>query len=135
MPSTLMCRIVRKPGAILLRYSIPMDPWLNICREQDLPLGAALPVQVARASAQPIAVALFKTAQGVFALHDHCPHRGGRLSAGEVEAGHVYCPVHGWPIELASGQAGLPGRGCTATIGVLVQRGEVLLNRADLDRI
>jgi phenylpropionate dioxygenase-like ring-hydroxylating dioxygenase large terminal subunit len=39
---------------------------------------------------------LFRTPDGVGALHDRCPHRGARLSAGCLEAGSVVCPYHRW---------------------------------------
>jgi len=32
----------------------------------------------------------------VAVLADRCPHRGARLSLGEVVNGHLQCPYHGW---------------------------------------
>lgn len=37
------------------------------------------------------------------AFDDACPHRGASLGAGHQEAGHVYCPLHGWKFDLATG--------------------------------
>lgn len=34
---------------------------------------------------------------------DRCPHRGARLSLGQVKAGRIECPYHGWQFD-ASGQ-------------------------------
>ena len=33
------------------------------------------------------------------ALHDQCPHRGARLSLGQVCEGALQCPYHGWTFE------------------------------------
>jgi nitrite reductase (NADH) small subunit len=114
-----------------------METWIPICREQELPLQGALPLTVARKNNQlePVQVAVFRTAQGVFAVHDRCPHRGGPLSQGEVDGQFVYCPMHGWKIDLVTGQAKQPGRGCAKRIAVQLQRGEVLLNLDSLETI
>jgi nitrite reductase/ring-hydroxylating ferredoxin subunit len=39
----------------------------------------------------------------VFAFEDACPHRGGRLSNGELVGTAVQCPVHGWRFDVRSG--------------------------------
>jgi phenylpropionate dioxygenase-like ring-hydroxylating dioxygenase large terminal subunit len=54
--------------------------------------------------AQPLAVrlldeglVLWRQPDGAVAvLADRCPHRGARLSLGEVVNGHLQCPYHGW---------------------------------------
>ncbi len=48
-------------------------------------------------------IALFREGNRVFALDDECPHRGGSLSAGELRGGAVFCPLHAWPFDVASG--------------------------------
>ncbi|HSI59019.1 MAG TPA: aromatic ring-hydroxylating dioxygenase subunit alpha [Ideonella sp.] len=61
--------------------------------------------------AQPLAVellaqpvVLWRDAQGaVQAFTDRCPHRGARLSMGQVRDGRLECPYHGWRFE-AGGQ-------------------------------
>lgn len=40
----------------------------------------------------------------VFALPDRCPHDGGRLSDGFVEAGRLVCGRHGWEFDPATGE-------------------------------
>lgn len=40
-------------------------------------------------------IVLFRTASGVAALDDVCPHRGTPLSKGHVEDGKIVCPYHG----------------------------------------
>jgi phenylpropionate dioxygenase-like ring-hydroxylating dioxygenase large terminal subunit len=39
---------------------------------------------------------LFRTAEGIGALDDACPHRLMPLSLGRVEADKLVCPYHGW---------------------------------------
>jgi nitrite reductase (NADH) small subunit len=112
-----------------------MDDWFPVCKEQDLAAAGVMPLVLARTQKEAASVAIFRNRTGVFALEDRCPHRGGPLSRGELDGGFVYCPMHGWKIDLATGQAQSPGRGCAKTIAVQIQRGEILLSKADLDAI
>ncbi|MBV5292037.1 MAG: aromatic ring-hydroxylating dioxygenase subunit alpha [Curvibacter lanceolatus] len=43
---------------------------------------------------------LWRDADGLLqAWADRCPHRGARLSLGQVQAGRLECPYHGWQFE------------------------------------
>jgi nitrite reductase (NADH) small subunit len=78
-------------------------------------------------------IAVFRTAaDGVFALADRCPHKGGPLSQGIVHGARVTCPLHNWVIDLVSGAATGPDTGCTHAYRVRVEHGQVWL---DLDRL
>jgi nitrite reductase (NADH) small subunit len=71
-------------------------------------------------------VAVFRTADDrVFAVRDRCPHKGGPLSQGIVHGDRVACPLHGWNIELANGNAIAPDVGCTRTFAAQVIDGVV----------
>jgi len=73
-------------------------------------------------------IAIFRTASdGVFALHDHCPHKGGPLSQGIVFGESVACPLHNWCIDLGSGAAAAPDEGCVERFAVRVVEGDVEL--------
>ena len=73
-------------------------------------------------------IALFRTGDDrVFALRDHCPHRGGPLSQGIVHGARVTCPLHDWVIDLASGEATGADVGCTPVFAVRVEAGRVLV--------
>ena len=102
-----------------------MSNWIKIANLEDIPrLGARV---VKHAGREDIAV--FRTAQDqVFALHDKCPHKGGPLSQGIVHGDKVTCPLHGWNINLADGQAVAPDEGHTGCIEVKMENGEVFLN-------
>jgi nitrite reductase (NADH) small subunit len=96
---------------------------------EDIPvLGAR---RVSRAHG--LDVALFRTqTDEVFALLDHCPHKGGPLSQGIVFGQRVACPLHNWTIDLCDGQAVEPDHGCTPSFAVKVTDGKVYLLQEEL---
>ena len=90
--------------------------WIEIGRLGDIPRRGAR--RVTRPDGSP-AIAVFRTADDeVFALVDRCPHRGGPLSEGIVQGRSIACPLHGWVIELDTGQAEAPDEGCTETVAI-----------------
>ena len=107
----------------------PTPEWKLICRVDDIPvLGSR---RVARP--QGLDVAIFRNdADGVFALLDRCPHKGGPLSQGIVFGTHVACPLHNWTIGLCDGQASAPDEGCTPKFAVRVEDGAVYLDASEL---
>jgi nitrite reductase (NADH) small subunit len=67
-------------------------------------------------------VAVFRTAEDrIFAIEDHCPHKGGPLSEGIVHGGAVTCPLHNWVISLETGKALGADNGSVQTIPVKVE--------------
>jgi nitrite reductase (NADH) small subunit len=106
-----------------------MSDWTVICKVDDIPvLGSR---RVARA--QGLDVAVFRNDQdGVFALLDRCPHKGGPLSQGIVFGTSVACPLHNWTIDLEGGCAKAPDEGCTPKFSVQVTNGEVYLDAGEL---
>ena len=48
-------------------------------------------------------VGLFRTADGLFAVDNVCPHRGAPLHDGFVHDGAVTCPWHQWDFRLKDG--------------------------------
>jgi nitrite reductase (NADH) small subunit len=102
-----------------------MQPWTRICRVDEIPrLGARV---VRRAGAPNVAV--FRTAgDRLFALLDSCPHRGGPLSQGIVYGERVACPLHNTSVELESGAAVAPDKGCVARFPVKVTDGNVYVD-------
>ena len=47
--------------------------------------------------------AVFNVGGTFYALDGQCPHRGGPLGAGCIQGSRVYCPLHGWGFDLATG--------------------------------
>lgn len=50
-------------------------------------------------------IAVFNIGGEFYALDDECPHRGGPLGSGwvDAEACQVTCPLHGWAFDLKAG--------------------------------
>jgi nitrite reductase (NADH) small subunit len=71
-------------------------------------------------------IGIFRTADDrVFAIEDHCPHKGGPLSQGIVHGTAVTCPLHNWVISLETGKAMGADEGAVRTIP-LRRDGELL---------
>ncbi len=60
-------------------------------------------VVAARDGATDVAVCVLEDGR-TFAVPDWCPHDGGRLSDGFVEAGRLVCGRHGWEFDPATGK-------------------------------
>jgi nitrite reductase (NADH) small subunit len=102
-----------------------MPTWKKLCRVTDIPVLGARRVK----RAQGADVAVFRAADDhVFALLDHCPHKGGPLSQGIVHGHRVACPLHNWSIGLSDGRAAAPDEGQTPAFSVQVREGEVWLD-------
>lgn len=99
------------------------NQWIEVGQLADIPLRGARVVRTPQAD-----IAVFRTGEDrVFALDDRCPHQGGPLSEGLVHGDRVACPLHGWRIELSTGEAVAPDEGCTASHPVKVEDGIVYL--------
>jgi nitrite reductase/ring-hydroxylating ferredoxin subunit len=48
-------------------------------------------------------LALFNLEGTFHAIDDQCPHRGAPLGSGWCENGEVFCPLHGWAFDIATG--------------------------------
>src|SRR5271165_6757358 len=97
--------------------------WARVGTLDDIPrLGS----RVVRTRGEDIAV--FRTADDrVFAMHDRCPHKQGKLSQGIVHGTAVTCPLHNWVIGLDDGRAKDPDEGCVQTIPVRLDGTIILL--------
>ena len=97
--------------------------WIEVGGIADIPrLGS----RVVRREGGDIAV--FRTADdGVFALLNRCPHKGGPLSEGIVYGRTVACPLHNWCLDLETGAARAPDEGCAARFPVRLEGDRVLV--------
>ncbi len=106
-----------------------MSEWKKICLVNDIPVLGSRRVTRERG----MDVAVFRNDEdGVFALLDRCPHKGGPLSQGIVFGTSVACPLHNWTIGLADGCAKAPDEGCTQRFSVHVADGTVHLDATEL---
>jgi nitrite reductase (NADH) small subunit len=97
--------------------------WTDVGHLDDIPrLGSRVVTTPA------IDIVLFRTGDDrVFALHDRCPHKAGKLSQGIVHGESVTCPLHNWVIGLADGLAKDPDEGCSQVVPVRRENGRILL--------
>ena len=65
--------------------------WLPLCAAAELRDGQPLAVRHF-----DTALVLWRSGEALSALADRCPHRGARLSLGQVRQGTLECPYHGW---------------------------------------
>ena len=100
-----------------------MSDWIKVCALDEIaPQGSRV---VASSQGD---IAIFRTADdGVFGLHDKCPHKGGPLSQGLVHGEQVTCSLHGWKLRLDTGEAVAPDVGCARRYPTKVESGSVFL--------
>ena len=71
-------------------------------------------------------IAIFRTAEdNIFALRNKCPHKNGPLSEGIVRGNKVACPLHNWNIDLTSGEAVAPDKGCARRYEIKLEGGVI----------
>jgi len=104
--------------------------WTNVGLVADIPQRGARVVTVGA-----MAIAVFRTGEDkILAVEDRCPHRGGPLSQGIVYGESVACPLHGWVIELNSGNARAPDVGCVRKFDVRVENNMVYLDTGAMEK-
>jgi nitrite reductase (NADH) small subunit len=97
--------------------------WLQIGHIDDIPPRGARCVTTPQGK-----IGVFRTADDqVFAIEDHCPHKGGPLSQGIVHGTSVTCPLHNWVISLETGQAQGADEGSVRTIPLRLIDGKILM--------
>ena len=72
--------------------------FIMACRLADVPVSGSLNVDL-----DGTAVAVVRTAEGVFAIRDACSHADVLLSEGEVEGCTIECWLHGSQFDLRTG--------------------------------
>lgn len=74
-------------------------------------------------------VVVFNIDDTFHAIDDTCPHRGGPLSKGFLEGTTIYCPLHGWPFDVITGE--MPGNPeiCVPLYPVRVENGQLLVGQ------
>jgi|SRR6267143_1281590 len=76
-----------------------MGAFVKVATLTDLPPGTAKAVEVGGTP-----VALYNVDGAVCATTNTCPHRGGPLGEGELDAGVITCPWHGFQYEVRTGR-------------------------------
>jgi nitrite reductase/ring-hydroxylating ferredoxin subunit len=109
---------------------------LFVCAEDEVPPGK----RVVR-DLDGLSVGVFNVGGRLYALHNHCPHRGGPLCRGPVtgtaletsdfrydygrDGEIIRCAWHGWEFEIATGRSLVDPRIRARTYPVAVEDGGV----------
>ncbi len=80
-------------------HTIRMANWTRVARLAECPPGSAI-----ERVAEGRVIALYNVEGTVYALDGVCPHQGGPLGDGALEACIVTCPWHGWQFDVRTGQ-------------------------------
>jgi len=100
--------------------------WLKVGVLEDIPRLGSRVLASERGN-----IALFRSSSDqVFAVQDHCPHKGGVLSQGIVHGCKVTCPLHSWIIDLEAGEAVAPDVGHVKKFAVKVENEHVFVDLA-----
>lgn len=100
-----------------------MSNWISVGPIDQIPQLGSRVVEVGEES-----IAVFRTgADKIFALRDKCPHKGGPLSQGIIYGDKVACPLHNWSIDLETGEAQAPDKGCARHYEVKIEGSEILI--------
>jgi ferredoxin-nitrite reductase len=77
---------------------VDKEPAAAGIRSQDIKEGLAKLVRVRSEE-----VAVFRSNGQLYGVQNICPHEGGQLCKGWIEAGEVVCPLHGYKFDLKTG--------------------------------
>jgi len=111
-------RKIPQAPALGKAVELKAEPAKPVIRADEIKEGAA---KLVRVNHQEIAV--FKHQGQLCAIQNTCPHQGGQLSMGSIEADEVVCPLHGWRFHLKTGACSTVPP-VTAKIFKLAQQGE-----------
>lgn len=106
---------------------VPDGQGLDICSVADLDRRGKVVVSLPDPA---IEVLVVKTAEGVYALDNFCPHTGAELESGSVCAQTITCAAHGLRFDLGSGRCVSQRRGRTPSLTTMrawIADGRVLL--------
>lgn len=78
--------------------------WVRLCGVGEAPAEG----QVGEAQVEGVDVCLARIGGELSAVENRCPHRGGPLGQGWVEAQMVVCPWHAWSFDVKTGVGEFP---------------------------
>lgn len=74
-------------------------------------------------------IALFKLEGKVYALNNVCSHEYTLLTEGDIFEDEVYCPLHGSPFDIRTGEVrGLPATEPVDSYPVKIEDGDIFVN-------
>jgi len=98
---------------------------------QDVgPVPEIAPGRAAAVRVDGVAVAVFRTSDGLRTVDDRCPHAGGPLHQGRCDSGVITCPWHAFLFDAATGAclvgADRPG---VRSRAIRIEKGRLLIER------
>ena len=106
-----------------------MSEFTRACGLDDVEVGASLAVEI-----DGTEVAIVRTDDGVYAIHDECSHASVPLSEGEIDSAacEIECWLHGSMFDLRTGKpTGLPATEPVAVYPCKVDGNDVLVDVAN----
>ena len=100
----------------MMETTIPQR--VQVANASEIPVGARKLV-----TAGGVQVALFNVEGVIYAVNNHCPHRGGPLIRGHADGLGIKCPMHGWRYDLRTGASDRPA---TATVYPVITDGDAI---------
>ncbi len=91
---------------------MPSGKWTKLAPVADCPAGRAKHVTI---DDQPLVIFHLADPDRFVVTPNSCPHAGGSLAAGDLEANTVTCPWHQWTFNLDTGE-------CTNAENVTLRR-------------
>jgi nitrite reductase (NADH) small subunit len=102
--------------------------WFDIGSVEDIPQRGARCVKTPQGK-----IGIFRTHDDrIYAIEDHCPHKGGPLSQGIVHGAAVTCPLHNWVISFETGKALGADEGAVKMIPVRVEDGRIAIGLGEM---
>lgn len=77
-----------------------MDDFVKVATTDQVPDNEGLILEV---DGYPIAI--FHVGDRYYAVEDVCPHQESSFEGGELEENIVTCPLHGWKLDVVSGES------------------------------
>jgi len=93
---------------------------IRVASVDDVPPGSAREV-----TAAGLIIALYNVDGQFHALDGICPHAGGPLGQGELNATTVTCPWHGWQFDVTTGKHCLTESIVQTSYPIEVEAGEI----------
>lgn len=104
--------------------------WYRVCKIDQIPVKEGRSVELGDHK-----VALFHLEDGFLAIDNQCPHRKGPLADGIVAGKAVFCPLHSWKVDIATGCVLSGGEGRVKCYPVKVVQGDVYINFEAADQV
>lgn len=104
--------------------------WVKVCKDDAL-----LPGNATEYLYEKERIAVFRTADGYYAIDNVCPHQGALLNEGVVRNNRVTCPWHAWSFGLKDGVCNINARLNLETYPVKLEEGFVWLDPSNPSRI